>query len=130
MNHRPLFSMPSVAEKMRNLKPDVPDPMLEEAKNDPSRLYLLKQVSYLNQQNVIGGEALDKLIEQAILTNGRVNNQEAITSAHQVTLDEYKRQTKRWHKFLTWFLGVLAAVVAPVGTVILIFALKKLGVIL
>lgn len=82
----PLFSMPSVAERMRSLDPDVPDPILREAGDDAVKLYLLKQASVTDQQNVIAGESLDKIATQTTLTNGRVTDLEKQVATHDKIL--------------------------------------------
>lgn len=99
-----LASLPSIAEKMRNIKPDVPDPMMKDAKEDAGQMYLLKQASVLDQQNVIMGEAMDKLYGQALETNGRLNTMEPKVERHQRYVDgaESRAGNRNWDMKYLW----------------------------
>lgn len=104
MTPKPLFSMPSIVDKLRSVVPDVPDPMYEDAKDDPGRRYLLKQASVLDQQNVIIGGALETLIAQAKLTNGRINEMEPKVDNHEEFVLEQKKKIDggKWRLEILW----------------------------
>lgn len=121
MRH-PVFSMPSIVDKLKSIVPDVPDPMMEAAEGDPARRYLLKQASVLDQQNVIIGGALDTLIEQAKLTNGRVNVLEPKVDEHAKFVDAAKSKVERskWNLEILWI---------PVGLVALQVIAHKIGLL-
>ena len=117
-----LASLPSIAEKMRNIKPDVPDPMMEAAKGDAGQMYLLKQASVLDQQNVIMGDAMDKLYSQALETNGRLNTMEPKVERHDRYVDgaESRVKNRQWDLKYLWI---------PVLLVCMQAVLHKLGLL-
>ena len=125
--HRPIFSMPSVVDRLRNLKSDVPKVIMDQAATEVER-YLLEQTSYLNQQNVIIGGALDAVVTQTTLTNGRVGNQEEVTNAQQIVLDAYKLATEKWHRWLKWFLAFLAFIGVPIASILFKWLAVKLNI--
>lgn len=119
------MSMPSVVERLRNLTPDVPSLILNQASTDVEK-HLLNQGSLLDQQNVIIGETLDKVLTQTTATNGRVTEQEKAAKMVRNELDEHNKfiakadeNTKRWRRW--------QALGFPVGTAILIFILELLS---
>lgn len=119
--HRPVFSMPSnIAEKLRTIVPDVPDPMMEGAKDDPSQMYLLKQASVLDQQNVIMGGAMDTLIEAQKVTNGRINEMEPKVERNTQFVEAQHGKSKegKWRMEIVW---------VPIGLVGLQIIAHKLG---
>lgn len=120
MHHAPVFSMPSIADKLKSIQPDVPDPMMEDAENDPGRRYLLKQASVLDQQNVIMGGAMDTLIEQAKITNGRINYLEPKVERNTQFVEAQQAKSKqgKWRLEIVW---------VPVGLVAMQVIAHKLG---
>lgn len=126
MKSRPSFSLSSVAERMRHLESDVPDVIRSQAATKVEE-YLLDQTSFLNQQNIEIAKTLDEIVEQTTKTNGRVTNQEAITSAQQTVIDAYKAVSAKWHRFLKWFLAFLALVGVPVANTLFKLIAIKLG---
>lgn len=114
--------MPSIVDKLKSVQPDVPDPMWEQAKDDPVRRYLMKQASVTDQQNIIIGAAVQELLQQAKLTNGRINTMEPKVERHEKHVDdaESKKKSSKWFSEYLWF---------PVGFVVLNIIAKKFGLL-
>lgn len=128
MPHRPpFFSMPSVVERLKTLKSDVPKIIKDKAATEVEE-YLLDQASFLNQQNIIIAEVLDAVKTQTEITNGRVTEREKVSEAQQITLDEYKSQQKSWHTFLKWFIVFIGVIAVPIAEIFFKWLAMKAGI--
>lgn len=96
--------MPSIVDKLKSIKPDVPDPMLTASKDDPSQMYLLKQASVLDQQNVIIGGVLEKVLDEVKSTNGRVTYMEPRVERHEQFVQDAALHSKegKWRLEIVW----------------------------
>lgn len=116
-----LASMPSsVVDRMRSLKSDVPEPIMEAAGDDAVKQYLLKQASISDQQKIIIGEWADLLLTEARITNGRLNTMEPKVERHQRYVDdaESRVSNRNWDMKYLWIPVLLVGMQA---------VLKKLG---
>jgi hypothetical protein len=84
-----IYHAPKIANKLRHLKSDVPDALMNAAKDDATR-YLLKQASIADQQKVIIAETLDQILFQTTNTNGKVAEQARQIAVHERQLQFYK----------------------------------------
>lgn len=116
---KPLFSMPSVAEQLQTLESDVPAIVMNQAGDDAVKRHLLEQTSYLNQQNVIIGTALDTLIEQAKLTNGRVTAMEPLVAKHEEMYEERDAKKSSWLARKGWAKNLGTAILIGVVVAVL-----------
>jgi len=121
---------PTIVERMRAIVPDVEGIILHQVEPNSVSEYLLKQGSIAQQQNLLLGEALEKVEQQTMLTNGRVTLGEQERHAirarlHECekVLDAYQAATERWRKRVTWIMTF----VGPIVTAVVVGLLKKMG---
>lgn len=132
--HRSLFSLgqPAIADRLRHLIPDVPDVIMRQAGTEVEK-HLLKQVSCLDQQNVIIGEVLDAVLVQTTTTNGRVTDGEKRDeevsnrlAAHNKVISMIEAKNTKWRRWQTLALTAIFPFVTAVILFVMDIIAKKL----
>ena len=108
-----------IVERMRACQPDVEGIILHQVEPNSVSEYLLKQGSIAQQQNLLLGEALEKVERQTTLTNGRVTACETMVQLHERTLAEWKANSARWRRSLAWLLTLISPVAYAVINLVL-----------